>query len=146
MKNKIEEAVSTRFYKLVVLCFLVMTVAACGKKLSFSSSTVVPGAESSIKIKRDKNKNYAIRIKINQLTEARNLTPSKNTYVAWIETNQGIKNIGQLRSSSGLFSKALKASLETVTSFKPTKVFVTAEDDARTQYPGMQLVLTTRSF
>lgn len=136
------------FYNYTLYCCIALTfiLFSCGKKLSFSNSTVLPGAESSIKIKKDKNKNYAIRIKINHLTEARNLRPSKSTYVAWIETNRGIKNIGQLRSSSGLFSKTLKASLETVTSFEPTKVFITAEDDARVQYPGMQLVLTTRSF
>ncbi len=136
------------FYNYTLYCCIALTflLFSCGKKLSFSNSTVVPGAESSIRIKKDKNKNYSIRIKINHLTEARNLRPSKSTYVAWIETNRGIKNIGQLRSSSGLFSKTLKASLETVTSFEPTKVFVTAEDDSRVQYPSMQLVLTTRSF
>jgi hypothetical protein len=44
--------------------------------------------------------------------------------------NHGTKNIGKLNPSSGLFSKTLKSSLQTVTPYKPESFFVTAEDDA----------------
>jgi hypothetical protein len=60
--------------------------------------------------------------------------------------NHETKNIGQIKSSSGLFSSKLKASFETVSSSKPSKIFITAEDDADRQYPGMQVVLSTDRF
>jgi hypothetical protein len=60
--------------------------------------------------------------------------------------DNAVKNIGQINTSTGFLSKKLKASFETVTPVKPTKIFLTAEDDANVQYPGMQVVLTTNHF
>lgn len=45
-----------------------------------------------------------------------------------------------------MISKRLKASLQTVSSFKPSEIFLTAEDGADMQYPGTQIVLTTGNF
>ena len=53
------------------------------------------------------------------------------------------KNIGILNSSSSLLSKTLKASLHTVTPFKPTRIYVTAEDDSKITFPAGETVLTT---
>ncbi len=54
--------------------------------------------------------------------------------------------MGQINSSTGFLSSKLKASFETVSSFKPTRVFITAEDDGNIQIPGMYVVLTTNNF
>ncbi len=45
-----------------------------------------------------------------------------------------------------MMSNQLKASFETVSSFRPVKIFITAEDDANIQYPGNQMVLETDKF
>jgi hypothetical protein len=64
-----------------------------------------------------------------------------------METDQGkTENLGQLLSSAGFMSKHMKASLETVSSFNPAKIYITAEDDAGIQYPGRQIVLSTEGF
>jgi hypothetical protein len=100
-----------------------------------------------VKVKKDNNNNYSIQISLNNLAEPKRLQPSKNTYVVWMETNNNVtKNIGQINSSTGFLSSKLKASFETVSSTKPTKIFLTAEDDAGIQYPGREIILTTKNF
>jgi len=136
-----------RLFYFTVILFAIFFLQACSKKLAFTTSTVVPAAKGSVKVKDDDNNNYKIELSIIRLAEPKRLNPPKNTYVVWMETKQnGIKNIGQLKTSSGLFSKTLKSSLETVTSFKPVSFFITAEDNANIQYPGDQVVLRTEHF
>jgi acetoin utilization deacetylase AcuC-like enzyme len=61
-----------------------------------------------------------------------------------METDQSeIKNLGQIKTSDGTFSKALKAKFETVTTFKPSVIFITAEDDANITDPSYERILTT---
>src|SRR5689334_6882681 len=125
----------------VICCFM---FNACSKKLSFAGSPIVPAAHGTVKIKRDQNKNYAVEVNVTNLAEPKNLQPPRNTYVVWMETkDNGIKNIGQLYTSTGLFSSTLKASLKTVTPYKPTNFFISAEDDSNIQYPGSQIVIRT---
>lgn len=138
------------YNRVVRLSFTVLAVlslfatTSCSTKLKFATSTVVPAAQGSVKVTKDDNGNYGLDLNIIHLTEPSRLSPSKELYVVWMETeNNGIKNIGQLKSGTGFFSSTLKASFHTVTSFKPKRVFITAENDAAIQSPGSQVVLTT---
>lgn len=127
--------------------FLVCSLASCSRKISFQTSSVVPSAEGSVKVKKDNNNNYSIDLNVIRLAEPKRLEPSKSTYVVWIETAEnGSKNIGSLNTSSSMFSKTLKSSLKTVSPFKPVSLFITAEDNADIQYPGSQVVLRTNRF
>lgn len=120
---------------------------SCSKKISFQTSSVVPAAKGAVKVKKDGNNNYQVNLSIENLAESNRLQPSKNTYVVWMETaSNGTKNIGQINSSTGFLSSKLKASFQAISSFKPVKIFLTAEDDAAIQYPGMQVVLSTDNF
>jgi hypothetical protein len=93
-------------------------------------------------MKTDKNNNNVIQIQISNLAGVERLQPEKESYVVWMLTDQDItKNIGRLNSS-----KKLNASFETVTSFKPKKIFITAENDENNQYPSQKIVLTTDTF
>lgn len=126
---------------------MLLTFTSCGKNIAFQNSSIVPAAEGKVSVKKDSNKNYSIAIKISNLAEVTRLQPSKNVYVVWMETEESlVKNIGQIKSDTGFMSSKLKASFETVTSFEPSKIFITAEDNADVQYPGMQLILTTNRF
>lgn len=127
-----------------MILFAVFLLPSCATKYAFNTSSVVPAAEGTVKVKQDKNKNYNIELDVKRLADPKRLNPAKEVYVVWMETEQnGRKNIGQLKTSSGLFSSALKSSLKTVSSFKPTSFFITAEDHADIQYPGGQEVLRT---
>jgi hypothetical protein len=120
---------------------------ASAKKVKFLTSGLVPAARGYVKIHRDKNLNYDIDINISNLAEAFRLQPSKLNYIVWLETKDGIiMNMGKIKSTVGLLSKNLKASFETVTSLKPVRIFITAEDDPSRQYPGKEIALTTSTF
>lgn len=131
----------------LLFTFFLAAFTSCSKKVTFLNSSVVPAARGFVKINKDDNKNYAIQIEIKNLAEVNRLQPSKKVYVIWMITDENsTKNIGQIKSGSSLMSSKLKASFETVTPFKPTKIFITAEEDTEVQYPGTTVVLSTNSF
>ena len=141
---------STQFKNFTFGLLTVITLLSfisCTKKINFLNSSVVPAARGYVEVKNDKNKNYVIQIHLTNLAEVQRLEPSRQTYIVWMATdNEGTKNIGQIKSATSMMSKQLKASFETVSAFKPTKIFITAEDNADIQYPGSQVVLSTESF
>jgi hypothetical protein len=137
--------------KMGFLSFLATVVmfscTSCSTKAAFLTSAVVPAARGTVKVTRDKNKNYVIHLDIVNLAEPERLQPPKKMYVVWMVTDQKLtKNIGQIDSSSGAFSNKLKANFETSSAFKPVKIFITAEDDANIQYSNAEVVLITGNF
>jgi len=132
---------------LLAAAFLLVNMGSCAKKVTFLNSSVVPAAQGTVKVKKDSNKNYHIQITMSNLAQPDRLQPPKKIYVIWMESeNNMTKNIGQINSSSGVFSNKLKGSFQTVSSSRPTRIFISAEDDAEVQNPGTQIVLTTNSF
>ena len=139
--------ISKQIFSATIVTFIIFTFLSCSRKIAFSTSSVVPAAEGSVKIKKDNNNNYKIKLSMIRLAEPKRLNPPKDFYIVWMETDRnGIKNIGKLETSSGFLSKTLKSSLETVTTFKPTRFFITAEDKPNIQYPSRQEVMRTASF
>jgi hypothetical protein len=131
----------------VLTIMMIFSFSSCATRVKFATSSVAPAARGTVKVKKDNNKNYAIQIEITNLAEVKRLQPARRTYVVWLVSDQDeTKNLGQFNSSSGTFSKLLKASFKTVTSNKPTKIFITAEDDATITYPSGQVVLSTERF
>lgn len=125
---------------------LLLAAASCARKVAFTNSTVVPGAEGRVKVKKDDNGNNAIDIEIRNLADPDRLAIPQKTYVVWMESDNGLKNLGQLKSETGLLSKTSKAEMNTVTPYKPSRIFITAESDGDVQVPGNVVVLSTRSF
>jgi len=123
----------------------IFSLDSCSSKTAFLTSQVVPAARGSVKVKKDNNHNYVIQVHLQNLAEVKRLDPPKETYVVWMTDRETTKNIGQIKSSSNFLSKNLKASFETVSSTKPLKIFITAEEDGNTQVPGLQ-ILATNNF
>lgn len=135
------------FIVFLIAGMLILSIASCTKKTTFLTSSVVPAAQGTVQVKSDGNKNYRIEIEVFNLAEPDRLQPPKKMYMVWMVTDQDItKNIGQIKTSSKTFSKNLKASFETVSSFKPMKIFITAEDDTNIQNPNYEIVLSTNRF
>ena len=129
------------------IMLLLIPVTSTAKKFKFKQSTVVPAAEGYAKVTTDSNENYLIKIEIVNLAGIERMESPKSTYVVWMETDKGrTENLGQLTSSRGFFSKQLQASLETVSSYQPARIFVTTESEINIRYPGKQVVLTTADF
>ena len=128
---------------LIILFF----VSSCATKATFQNSSVVPAAEGYVKVKADKNDNYLVKVEVQNLAASTRLSPPRNTYVVWMMSNDNTtRNIGQIISSSRGLSNSLQGSLESVTTLKPVKIFITAEDDPSTEYPDSQTVLSTNFF
>jgi hypothetical protein len=125
----------------------IFLLPSCARKILFQNSSIVPAAEGYVKIKKDNNKNFIIDLNVKNLAEPNRLTPPKQWYMVWMQTEQnGIKAIGQLKTSSGILSSALKSDLKTSSPYKPIAFFITAEDDNAPQFPSSFVVLRSTGY
>ena len=124
----------------VALC-LTFVLLSCGtSKMTFENSSVAPAATGDVKVKKDKNENYAVNVNVKNLAPSQKLTPSKEMYLVWMEDGKNpVKKLGRIDPSS-----SLKASLTALTTTEPTKLFITAEDNAEVTFPTGEMVLTTK--
>jgi len=120
-------------------------MSSCASKSHFLTSSVVPAAQGTVEVKTDKNKNYVIKIEISNLSPSNRLTPPSNAYVVWlIAKDNTAHNLGQLNSSEDFMSKSLTAKFETLSSSKPEKIIITAENNPSAQSPSFsEIILTT---
>ncbi len=127
-----------------ILVLTALILPSCARKMTFQNSTIVPSAEGSVKIKKDKNNNYAIDLSTIRLADPSRLDPPKTIYIVWMNTDQhGTKKVGQLKTSSSLLSKTLKSSLKTSVPYNPTGFFISAEDNGDVTEPSGEIVLRT---
>jgi hypothetical protein len=125
---------------------VILLLSACSPKIVYNTSTVVPTAEGNVKVKKDKNGNFMVSTEIINLAPPQKLPNPQNLYIVWADTPEGTKNLGQIKTAKGLLGNALKGSLATTTTSKPTRIFITAENDVNVTYPGNYVVLTTNNF
>lgn len=147
MKTNIVNQFTKKTVSILLAAFIIISFYSCARKTTFVTSPAVPAARGNVKVKKDNNNNYQVKIKLSGLAEASRLEPAKQVYVVWMETDENLtKNLGRINSSSGLLSNSLKASFETVTAFRPVKIYLTAEDDANVLYPGTHVIISTSNF
>ena len=131
----------------IVSIVLILPLSSCATKAKFLDSSIVPAAEGHVKMKTDKNKNYVIKIEIFNLALPDKLNPPKKVYIVWMDDgNNNLKNMGQVKSSAAFMSKALKASFQNISSFRPIKIFITSEYEANVQVPSQDVILSTNNF
>jgi len=136
---------NTRILKIFLGIFTVMIMLPLSleaKKIPFKQSSVVPAAEGYVKITSDRNNNNVIKITIKNLAHVERLDPAMKTYVVWMVTDrETTENIGRINSTN-----KLNVAFQAVSSFKPTKIFITAEENEGTKTPGYKMVLETENF
>ncbi len=123
----------------IISSLLMFLLTSCSSTTNFPVSSVTPAAVITANVKQDKSNNFTITVTAKNLAGAERLSPPKKTYVVWIETrDNGVKNIGQL---TGKNDKT--ATLETLTSFEPLEIIITAEDEGTVSYPtGIEISRT----
>ncbi len=142
MKKSIRNILLTTLGVMIVTRFTSRT-----KKINFLTSPIVPGAKGYVKVKRDNNKNYSVKVEVSDLAQVERVNAAKSTYVVWMETDKDkVLNLGQLKSLTSFMSERHNASLETVSPYKPVEIFITTEKTANLKYPGEEIVLTTGKF
>ena len=125
----------------------ILMAGACSKRANFVTSTVVPAAQGTVKVKNDANNNNSITVSVKNLADPSRLPMPKSVYVVWMDTdNNGIQNLGQISNKRGILSRNLKAELKTSTPYRPRRIFITGEENSRVQYPGNYVILTTQSI
>ncbi|MFO7825024.1 MAG: hypothetical protein R6V72_13875 [Cyclobacterium sp.] len=144
MKSMIHFLKTNSFFILILLIFGGFT--SCATKITFPVSAVVPAAEPSAKISKNKEGAYELELNVNNLALPERLSPPKKHYLVWIDTDQGIKNLGEIANNSGIFRNRGKAAFEATTRNKPVMILVTAENDLEIDYPGSHVVLKSRPF
>ena len=126
----------------IITVILLISFSSCSQKIIFKKSTITPAAEGYVLIKSDRNNNYSVNIKITNLAQVERIEPPQQTYIVWMETDmKQIKNIGRIASTNNL-----TVTMETVSAFKPIKIFITAENDNDAQFPSKYIILETEYF
>lgn len=128
--------------KRVLFGAVVLFLTSCATPAKFPISSITPAAEITATMKKDKNENFAIVVTAKYLASPNRLTPPKNIYVVWVDTeSNGTINIGQLTIQNGQ-----KTQLKTSTPFNVKDIYITAEDYGSITYPaGFEISRTTFS-
>ncbi len=147
MKTKNKKHWVNKSLLLIAAALILFPISSCAQKLKFSTSSVVPAAQGTVKVKKDNNNNFLIKIHIDNLADPQRLTPSRSVYVVWLVTDENSpQNIGEIVTSKKFLSSKLQADFQSVSSTKPTRIFITAEKESGMQNPYNEVILTTQNF
>jgi hypothetical protein len=116
-------------------------------KVSFAISSAVPAARGYVKVKNEGNNKFNIHISITDLAEVSKLQPPAKAYVVWMVSDQFVtRNLGKLNYSLNTRKTKLTTSFDVITTLKPAKIIITAEEDVNAERPGLQVILATNQF
>ncbi len=128
----------------VALLGMLFVLGACTPNMKFANSTIVPGATGNVGVRKDRNQNYTIQVSVVNLAEPQRLSPPKDLYLVWMESDGNLtQKLGRITTKSGLFSKAMKADLSATTTLRPNRIFISAETNPDVSIPEGPVVLTT---
>ncbi len=132
----------TQIFTSVFFILIMVWFTSCSRKMVFLQSSVVPAAQGYVEVSKDKSENFIIKLELKNFAGAERLDPPNLTYVVWMVTaREAAVNIGRISPTN-----SLKASFETLSSFRPVEIFITAEEQENARYPGPMVILTTGRF
>lgn len=85
-----------KYFSLAIGSFLLLLAFnLCSRKMNFKTSPAVPAARGTVKVKKDNNNNYQVKIKLTNLAEVERLDKDNISYVVWMVTENDITSIGR---------------------------------------------------
>ena len=118
--------------KTFAILTLIFMFSSCAISTKFPVSTVTPAADIVFSKSHDHNGNTKIKITAKNLASADRIDPNQKMYVVWVITEKNeTRSIGVLKNRN-----VQTTALETLTPFKFTEVFITAEDHTDVSYPS----------
>lgn len=122
----------------LVVCLAFLWPFGGGRKVQMMAGNVTPGARGTVQVDTGNNGNTTLDVKAQSLAPPSSLTPAENAYVLWIQPpDQAPQNEGQIK-----VDHHENAELHTKTAYRRFRVFITAEQNAKTQMPGGPKVLS----
>ena len=163
MTTTINNATTKRIFMGIMAALVMLSFYSCAKKTAASAKSetpvivapaetepivIPPENKGQVEIKRDINSNYVIQINLRGLEAVNKLDPdSKKAFIVWMNADkQKAKNLGQINSNTGWLSDKSKASFEATSPFKPTKIYITEEEDVMVKIPGKIILWSTGKF
>ena len=129
-------------FKILSFIFAAIMLSSCAKKVVFPTSQVLPAADAVVKIDKNDNNNYELKLEVENMAQPDRLNPPRKTYVVWMVSERtGTINMGNLK-----INRKLNGSIEAVTPFKPICFFITAEEEQDVDSPSTQVVLNSENF
>lgn len=125
-------------FNLLLASLLALLITSCATTGKFPVSEVIPAADIDLKVKEDRNENYKISINAKHIASPDRLNPPASYYVVWVDTYDGYKNVGQLRSKN-----AKRAELQTLSPFEFNEILITAETNGDASYPEGVIISRT---
>lgn len=110
---------------------LLVALVSCSSAIKFPISSKVPSADITLSTKILESGNHEIIIKANNLASADRLSPARKLYIVWgVTAYEGIRNLGMMSNEN-----TESVHFETLTPFKLTEIFITAEDNGNIAEP-----------
>ena len=129
-------------FRILSYIFAAIMISACSRKVVFPTSQVLPAADAVVKIDKNDNNNYELKLEVENMAQPDRLNPPRKKYVVWmVSERNGTINMGNLK-----INRKLNGSIEAVTPFKPICFFITAEEEQDVDSPSTQVVLNSENF
>ncbi|MBK8806770.1 MAG: hypothetical protein IPO21_09040 [Bacteroidales bacterium] len=110
--------------KKIAIIGVVVLMTSCSTTANFPISEVTPAADITASYEKQGASDYLVTITANNLADSERLNPPKKYYIIWAVSSAGdIKNVGRFDQENARIS-TYQASFP----FKPTEIFITAED------------------
>jgi hypothetical protein len=98
-------------------------------------------------ITRDAAGNFVIHLIIKELEAVKLMKPVREGYVVWMVNDSKLtSNIGNIEGANTWTAKKDNVKFEATSAVKPAKIFITVENDLKTDKPGTRVVFSTGDF
>lgn len=130
------------YFALLCAMLIISVVLLWGRDDHMVASTLVPAAQGTVHTDTDHNGNTGIKVNVQHLAKPHDVQTGYTSYVVWVQPRgQSPTNVGELQVNNDL-----KGSIETSTPAKQFDLFITAENNPRSETPsGPEVMHTTVS-